>query len=114
MVSMAKIVREDRNLTQDDELVWEDMMQVMELERDIANVSSIYVREYQLEKNMQSIKSLIISVFLRILQVLVTSCRAEMIQSQLFWGILVNDWVKKLKTHFKQNLGADVLHYVTS
>ncbi|XP_027024697.1 membrane metallo-endopeptidase-like 1 [Tachysurus fulvidraco] len=40
MVSMAKIVREDRNLTQDDEHVWEEMMQVMELERDIANASS--------------------------------------------------------------------------
>ncbi|KAM9443739.1 membrane metallo-endopeptidase-like 1 [Clarias gariepinus] len=40
MVSMAKIVREDRNLTQDDERVWEDMMQVMELERDIANATS--------------------------------------------------------------------------
>ncbi|XP_053509228.1 membrane metallo-endopeptidase-like 1 [Ictalurus furcatus] len=40
MVSMAKIVREDRNLTQDDEHVWEDMMQVMELERDIANATS--------------------------------------------------------------------------
>ncbi|XP_017352014.2 membrane metallo-endopeptidase-like 1 [Ictalurus punctatus] len=40
MVSMAKIVREDRNLTQDDERVWEDMIQVMELERDIANATS--------------------------------------------------------------------------
>ncbi|XP_046730460.1 membrane metallo-endopeptidase-like 1 [Silurus meridionalis] len=40
MVSMAKIVREDRNLTQDDERVWEDMMQVMALERDIANATS--------------------------------------------------------------------------
>ncbi|KAK3536750.1 hypothetical protein QTP86_022991 [Hemibagrus guttatus] len=40
MVSMAKIVREDRNVTQDDEHVWEEMMQVMELERDIANASS--------------------------------------------------------------------------
>ncbi|GAA6110341.1 membrane metallo-endopeptidase-like 1 [Tachysurus ichikawai] len=40
MVSMAKIVREDRNLTQDDEHVWEEMMQVIELERDIANASS--------------------------------------------------------------------------
>lgn len=39
MVSMAKIAREDRNLTQDDERVWEDMMQVMELEKEIANVS---------------------------------------------------------------------------
>lgn len=43
MVSMAKIVREDRNLTQDDEHVWEEMMQVMELERDIANVSHICI-----------------------------------------------------------------------
>ncbi|XP_062842899.1 membrane metallo-endopeptidase-like 1 [Trichomycterus rosablanca] len=40
MVSMAKIAREDRNLTQDDEHVWEDMMQVMELEKDIANATS--------------------------------------------------------------------------
>ncbi|XP_036415110.1 membrane metallo-endopeptidase-like 1 [Colossoma macropomum] len=40
MVSMAKIAREDRNLTQDDEHVWEEMMQVMELEREIANATS--------------------------------------------------------------------------
>uniref|UniRef100_A0AAR2K180 Membrane metallo-endopeptidase-like 1 n=1 Tax=Pygocentrus nattereri TaxID=42514 RepID=A0AAR2K180_PYGNA len=40
MVSMAKIAREDRNLTQDDERVWEEMMQVMKLEREIANVST--------------------------------------------------------------------------
>ncbi|KAI4889948.1 hypothetical protein NFI96_015103 [Prochilodus magdalenae] len=40
MVSMAKIAREDRNLTQDDERVWEEMMQVMELEREIANATS--------------------------------------------------------------------------
>ena len=39
MVSMAKIAREDRNLTQDDERVWEEMLQVLELETDIANVS---------------------------------------------------------------------------
>lgn len=40
MVSIAKIVRDDRNLTQDDDHVWEEMMQVLELETDIANVSS--------------------------------------------------------------------------
>lgn len=41
MVSIAKIVRDDRNLTQDDDHVWEEMMQVLELETDIANVSSV-------------------------------------------------------------------------
>ncbi|XP_076861735.1 membrane metallo-endopeptidase-like 1 [Brachyhypopomus gauderio] len=40
MVSMAKIAREDRNLTLEDERVWEDMMQTLELERDIANATS--------------------------------------------------------------------------
>lgn len=40
MVSIAKITREDRNLTQDDDHVWEEMMQVLELETDIANVSA--------------------------------------------------------------------------
>ncbi|XP_041946102.1 membrane metallo-endopeptidase-like 1 isoform X1 [Alosa sapidissima] len=40
MVTMARIAREDRNLTQDDERVWEEMMQVMELERDIANATT--------------------------------------------------------------------------
>ncbi|XP_057218391.1 membrane metallo-endopeptidase-like 1 isoform X1 [Triplophysa rosa] len=40
MVSMARIAREDRNLTQDEERVWEDMTQVLELETDIANASS--------------------------------------------------------------------------
>uniref|UniRef100_A0A3P9MLH8 Membrane metallo-endopeptidase-like 1 n=1 Tax=Oryzias latipes TaxID=8090 RepID=A0A3P9MLH8_ORYLA len=37
MVSIAKITRDDRNLTQDEERVWEEMMQVLELETDIAN-----------------------------------------------------------------------------
>lgn len=40
MVSIAKMTREDKNLTQDDDLVWEEMMQVLELETDIANVSA--------------------------------------------------------------------------
>lgn len=40
MVSIAKMTREDRNLTQDDDHVWEEMVQVLELETDIANVSS--------------------------------------------------------------------------
>ncbi|XP_062316952.1 membrane metallo-endopeptidase-like 1 [Osmerus eperlanus] len=40
MVSMAKIAREDRNLTQDDERVWEEMLQVLELETDVANATS--------------------------------------------------------------------------
>lgn len=39
MVSIAKIIRDDRNLTQDDDRVWEEMTQVLELETDIANVS---------------------------------------------------------------------------
>ncbi len=39
MVSIARIAREDRNLTQDEERVWEDMTQVLKLETDIANVS---------------------------------------------------------------------------
>ncbi|KTG40859.1 hypothetical protein cypCar_00005356 [Cyprinus carpio] len=37
MVSIARIAREDRNLTQDEERVWEDMTQVLALETDIAN-----------------------------------------------------------------------------
>uniref|UniRef100_A0A8B9J6V1 Membrane metallo-endopeptidase-like 1 n=1 Tax=Astyanax mexicanus TaxID=7994 RepID=A0A8B9J6V1_ASTMX len=40
MVSMVKIAREDRNLTQDDEHVWDEVKQVMELEREIANATS--------------------------------------------------------------------------
>uniref|UniRef100_A0A8C7QK97 Membrane metallo-endopeptidase-like 1 n=1 Tax=Oncorhynchus mykiss TaxID=8022 RepID=A0A8C7QK97_ONCMY len=38
MVSMARIAREDRNLTQDDDRVVEEMVQVLDLETDIANV----------------------------------------------------------------------------
>uniref|UniRef100_A0A8C6PI95 Membrane metalloendopeptidase like 1 n=1 Tax=Nothobranchius furzeri TaxID=105023 RepID=A0A8C6PI95_NOTFU len=45
MVSIAKITREDRNLTQDDDKVWEEMMQVLELETDIANVSRSHNRK---------------------------------------------------------------------
>ncbi|KAJ3602912.1 hypothetical protein NHX12_030657 [Muraenolepis orangiensis] len=40
MVSIAKIAREDRNLTQEDERVWEEMGQVLDLETDIANATS--------------------------------------------------------------------------
>uniref|UniRef100_A0A667WSF6 Membrane metalloendopeptidase like 1 n=1 Tax=Myripristis murdjan TaxID=586833 RepID=A0A667WSF6_9TELE len=40
MVAIAKIAREDRNLTQDDDRVWEEMMQLLELETDIANATS--------------------------------------------------------------------------
>lgn len=39
MVSIARITRDDRNLTQDDDRLWEEMTQVLELETDIANVS---------------------------------------------------------------------------
>ena len=50
MVSIAKIVREDRNLTQDDDGVWEEMMQVLELETDIANVSTRHNRKFNCGK----------------------------------------------------------------
>uniref|UniRef100_A0A672P4Y8 Membrane metallo-endopeptidase-like 1 n=1 Tax=Sinocyclocheilus grahami TaxID=75366 RepID=A0A672P4Y8_SINGR len=40
MVSIARIAREDRNLTQDEERVREDMTRVLELETDIANATS--------------------------------------------------------------------------
>ncbi|XP_034022123.1 membrane metallo-endopeptidase-like 1 [Thalassophryne amazonica] len=40
MVSIAKIIREDRNLSQDDNRVWEEMVQVLDLETDIANATS--------------------------------------------------------------------------
>lgn len=46
MVSIAKIIRDDRNLTQDDDHVWEEMMQVLELETDIANVSANHNRKW--------------------------------------------------------------------
>lgn len=38
MVSVAKITRNDRNLTEDDDRLWEEMVQVLDLETDIANV----------------------------------------------------------------------------
>ncbi|XP_055724173.1 membrane metallo-endopeptidase-like 1 [Salvelinus fontinalis] len=40
MVSMARIAREDRNLTQEDDCVVEEMVQVLDLETDIANATS--------------------------------------------------------------------------
>ncbi|XP_029528384.1 membrane metallo-endopeptidase-like 1 [Oncorhynchus nerka] len=40
MVSMVRIAREDRNLTQDDDRVVEEMVQVLDLETDIANATS--------------------------------------------------------------------------
>uniref|UniRef100_A0A4W5P248 Membrane metalloendopeptidase like 1 n=1 Tax=Hucho hucho TaxID=62062 RepID=A0A4W5P248_9TELE len=40
MVSMARIAREDRNLTQEDDRVVEEMVQVLDLETDIANATS--------------------------------------------------------------------------
>ncbi|XP_028303648.1 membrane metallo-endopeptidase-like 1 isoform X3 [Gouania willdenowi] len=41
MVSVAKIIREDKNLTQDDNQVLAEMMQVLELETEIANATSL-------------------------------------------------------------------------
>lgn len=49
MASIAKITREDRNLTQDDERVWEEMVQVLELETDIANVSASHNSKWNCE-----------------------------------------------------------------
>lgn len=50
MVSIAKITRDDRNLTQDEDRVWEEMMQVLELETDIANVSASHNRKWNCER----------------------------------------------------------------
>ncbi|KAI1892524.1 hypothetical protein AGOR_G00134480 [Albula goreensis] len=40
MFSIVLMAREDRNLTRDEERVWEEVMQVMQLETDIANATS--------------------------------------------------------------------------
>ncbi|KAG9334236.1 hypothetical protein JZ751_008383, partial [Albula glossodonta] len=40
MLSIVLMAREDRNLTRDEERVWEEVMQVMQLETDIANATS--------------------------------------------------------------------------
>uniref|UniRef100_A0AAX7US62 Membrane metallo-endopeptidase-like 1 n=1 Tax=Astatotilapia calliptera TaxID=8154 RepID=A0AAX7US62_ASTCA len=57
MVSIAKITREDRNLTQDDDRVWEEMMQVLELETDIANVSASCSRKWNCETRFRKINN---------------------------------------------------------
>uniref|UniRef100_A0A674BFJ9 Membrane metalloendopeptidase like 1 n=1 Tax=Salmo trutta TaxID=8032 RepID=A0A674BFJ9_SALTR len=49
MVSMVRIAREDRNLTQEDDRVVEEMLQVLELETDIANVSAIFNKKQLIE-----------------------------------------------------------------
>ncbi|XP_036389931.1 membrane metallo-endopeptidase-like 1 [Megalops cyprinoides] len=40
IVSIALMAREDRNLTRDEERVWEEVVQVMQLETEIANATS--------------------------------------------------------------------------
>lgn len=57
MVSIAKITREDKNLTQDDDRVWEEMMQVLELETDIANVSASRSRKWDCETGFGKINN---------------------------------------------------------
>ncbi|KAL2090790.1 hypothetical protein ACEWY4_013053 [Coilia grayii] len=48
MVTMARIARADRNLTQDDERVWEEMAQVLELEIDIANATTPHEQRHDI------------------------------------------------------------------
>lgn len=40
MISIAKMIREDKNMSKDDSFVQEEMAKVMELETEIANVST--------------------------------------------------------------------------
>lgn len=56
MVSIAKIAREDRNLTEDDSRVWEEMMQVLELEIDIANVSASHNRKWNCGMRLRTVR----------------------------------------------------------
>lgn len=44
MFSIVLMAREDHNLTRDEDRVWEEVMQVMQLETDIANVSVHFFR----------------------------------------------------------------------
>lgn len=40
MITIAKMIREDKNMSKDDSFVQEEMAKVMELETEIANVST--------------------------------------------------------------------------
>ncbi|KAJ6658842.1 hypothetical protein lerEdw1_019765 [Lerista edwardsae] len=40
MINIARMIREDMNMPQDDHLVWEEMSKVMEFETDIANATA--------------------------------------------------------------------------
>uniref|UniRef100_A0A8C2WJE1 Membrane metalloendopeptidase like 1 n=1 Tax=Cyclopterus lumpus TaxID=8103 RepID=A0A8C2WJE1_CYCLU len=80
MVSIAKITREDRNLTQDDDRVWEEMMQVLELETDIANVSNSYNSAQHLNKK---------NIYVR-----------RTMQNYLTWQLII-DRVNSLSRRFK-------------
>lgn len=44
MVTIAKMIRQDMNLSRDDTFVLEEMKKVMDFETDIANVSTAFVQ----------------------------------------------------------------------
>ncbi|TMS19833.1 Membrane metallo-endopeptidase-like 1 [Larimichthys crocea] len=106
MVSIAKITREDRNLTQDDDRVWEEMMQVLELETDIANgfnwtrfiqgvLSSVSI-DVQLEEEVVVYSS----PYLEKMNEVLARHSSRTVQNYLTWQ-LISERVNSLSRRFK-------------
>uniref|UniRef100_A0A7N9B0Z2 Membrane metallo-endopeptidase-like 1 n=1 Tax=Mastacembelus armatus TaxID=205130 RepID=A0A7N9B0Z2_9TELE len=106
MVSIAKITREDRNLTQDDDHVWEEMMQVLELETDIANVSTSYNRKVIKHKYVMCFVQLeeevvvYSSPYLEKMNDVLSRHSIRTMQNYLTWQLII-DRVNSLSRRFK-------------
>uniref|UniRef100_A0A667WGJ1 Membrane metalloendopeptidase like 1 n=1 Tax=Myripristis murdjan TaxID=586833 RepID=A0A667WGJ1_9TELE len=103
MVAIAKIAREDRNLTQDDDRVWEEMMQLLELETDIANVSTSHNRKWNSLCKAKSIETKMVqsnynAAQIQSLPLSIYSSRT--MQNYLTWQLII-DRVNSLSRRFK-------------
>uniref|UniRef100_A0A672FE39 Membrane metallo-endopeptidase-like 1 n=1 Tax=Salarias fasciatus TaxID=181472 RepID=A0A672FE39_SALFA len=101
MVSIAKITREDRNLTQDDDRVWEEMMQVLELETDIANVSAGCSRKGVVTQSLSEINDDRKGPELLLSASWLFSVCCRTMQNYLTWQIIF-DRVNSLSRRFKE------------
>uniref|UniRef100_A0A667X6D8 Membrane metalloendopeptidase like 1 n=1 Tax=Myripristis murdjan TaxID=586833 RepID=A0A667X6D8_9TELE len=107
MVAIAKIAREDRNLTQDDDRVWEEMMQLLELETDIANVSTSHNRKWNcvlssvsIEVHVEEEVVVYSSPYLEKMNDVLSKHSVRTMQNYLTWQLII-DRVNSLSRRFK-------------
>uniref|UniRef100_A0A670IJN6 Membrane metalloendopeptidase like 1 n=1 Tax=Podarcis muralis TaxID=64176 RepID=A0A670IJN6_PODMU len=115
MVLIAKMIREDMNMSKDDNFVQEEMRKVMEFETDVANVSTaffwkgfnwtLFIQNVMSSVNIEISPNEEVVVhgmpYLRELKAVVASYSASTIQNYLVWR-LVLDRVSGLSRRFKE------------